>query len=144
MIDLEFLVQFFLNKYSDRAAAYILNKMDERLWPMFKKLLQNRSTRRVPMTNPSYLELELKVHLRFFKFISCEDGRTLGFAMLAGDEEPGVYNEAKIQVFDGREWSIYDHNIPDAQAQEFVRRAIEYEIKEMFVVRPAGPAEIFS
>ncbi len=64
--------------------------------------------------------------------------------MLAGDEEPGVYNEAKIQVFDGREWSIYDHNIPDAQAQEFVRRAVEYEIKEMFVVRPAGPAEIFS
>ncbi len=72
------MVQFFLNKYSDRAAAYILNKMDERLWPVFKKLLQNRSTRRVPMTNPSYLELELKVHLRFFKFISCEDVKNAG------------------------------------------------------------------
>ena len=138
MVGLEFLVQFFLHKYSQKAAGYVLDKLEERLWPIFRRWMQSRLNRSAAMTDP--FVIEVKIHARFFKFISCEDGRILGGCMVAGDEEPGVYNEAMIQVFDGPEWSIHE-NIPDADAQEFIRRAVEHEIKETFVVRPAAPME---
>lgn len=93
------------------------------------------------MTNTSIIAMNTEA--RFFKFVSCEDGRILGGCMVAGDEQPGVYNEAMVQVFDGSEWSIHE-DIPDADAQEFIRRAVEHEIKETFVVRPAAPADFQS
>ena len=139
LIGLESLVQSFLHRYSNRIAAYVLDRFEERLWPVFRSWLRTRLNRSTIMTES--LAIELKVYARFFKFVSCEDGRILGGCMVAGDQEPGVYNEVKIQIFDGLEWSLYDQNIPDDQAQEFVRRAVEYEIKEMFVVRPAVPVD---
>ena len=138
MIGLESLVQFLLHKYSKRATDYALDKFEERLWPAFRTWLQDRLNRSSAMTNTSIIAVNTQA--RFFKFISCEDGRILGGCMVAGDEEPGVYTEAMIQLFDGPEWSIHE-TFPDADAQEFIRRAVEHEIKEVFVVRPAAPVE---
>ncbi len=91
------------------------------------------------MTQRGIMEIKLDLRVRFFEFISCETGDVLGHCLLVSDDgKPDVYTESKFEIFGGRAWSNYDLSIKDDFAQEYVRRNVEYEIKELFVVLPAN------
>ena len=133
---IDFLFQIFLHKFSDRAVRYILENPDKRLWPKLRDLLLDVLKRRGVMTTTDTIDVDIKLRIRLFQFISCDTGEVLGHCAMVAEDDFSVFNEAKFQIFSGREWSNYDLAIPNDKALEYVRRSVEYEIKELFVVRP--------
>ena len=136
---MEFLLQIFLTKVADKAVERLLKTLDQRVWPKARDILKDLLKRRATMVRSGVLRINVDFSVMYFEIVSCDTGDVLGHCLLVSDDgKPDVYTEAKFEIYGGRAWSNYDLYIKDDFAQEYVRRNVEYEIKELFVVLPAN------